>query len=87
MSAQNRVTREQADAVLEELKTRFLAWDVEAANLRDHEHEELSPGSWSIDWEGQGFTCPESWAIDYETEVPGVFVEPITSFILGIHPA
>jgi hypothetical protein len=81
------VSREQAEAVLEELKTRFLAWDVEAANLRDHTHEELPKGCWSIGWEGQGFICPEAWAVDYQTEVPGVFVEPLNSVILGLYPA
>jgi len=85
MSTQH-VTREQAEAVLAEVKDRFreAGWFVNEANLRDHNHEGLSEGSWSIDWEG---VSPEDWAIGYKTEVPGVHVEPILSFVLGIYPA
>lgn len=50
--------------------------------LYNADHEQLSKGSWSIAWEG---TSPEDWAINFETSIPGVFVEPIFSFVLGIY--
>jgi hypothetical protein len=85
----NTISRKQAEAVLTELKDRFskAGWLVDRANLRDHNHEGLLPGRWSIDWEGQGSICPEDWAIDYQTEVPGVLTWAIMPFVLGICPA
>lgn len=52
--------------------------------LMDYTHEEISPGSWSICFEGGG---PEDWAYHFRTEVPGVFVEPIMGCILGVYDA
>lgn len=89
MSAQDRVTRRQAEAVVAEIKKQFPAeagWDHSQIHLRDHTHEELPRGRWSVDWEGQGFVCPEEWAVKFRTSVPGVGVEPIKSFVLLIYP-
>jgi hypothetical protein len=59
--------------------------------LTDHNHENLSPGCWSIFWEGH---APEDWvmseALDAAVrEATGgrVFIEPINTCILGIYPA
>ena len=49
--------------------------------LMDHNHEELSEGSWSICYEGGG---PENWAYSFQSKVHGVFVEPINTCILGV---
>lgn len=78
------MNRKTAEAVLAEIKTRFAGEDFTyGPNLRDCDHEELSEGSWSIDWEDG----PYEWAYGYETAVPGVFVEPIFSFVLGVFDA
>lgn len=70
-----------ATKVLEEIKGQYPEWDfTDGPNLRDSNHEELSDGSWSIDWE----MGPENWAYRFRTAVPGVFVEPIFSFTLGV---
>lgn len=74
-----------AEKVLAEIEAKYAAL-IEAGiydrpNLRDADHEELSEGSFSIDWE-EG---PDEWCYDFETKVPGVFVEPIYSFILGVY--
>lgn len=56
-----------------------------APQLMDNDHEGLSEGSWSICFEGGGNV--EDWALHFRTKVPGVFVEPINSCILGVHDA
>jgi hypothetical protein len=89
VSSQDRVTRKQAEAVVEEIKRQFPAeqgWDHDQIHLRDHTHEGLPKGRWSVDWEGQGYVCPEDWAVKFTTSVPGVGVEPIMSFVLLIYP-
>ena len=75
--------KETALKVLAEVREKYfqyieLGWSK--PNLRDHTHEELSEGSWSIDWEDG----PSEWCYGYRTQVPGVFVEPIMSFVLGV---
>ena len=83
------VTRKQAEAVVEQIKAEFPAeagWDHSQIHLRDHTHEELPQGRWSVDWEGQGLVCPEEWAVKFRCTVPGVGVEPILPFILLIYP-
>lgn len=58
----------------------------------DHTHEQLSPGSASLAWEGGGYDG--SWAIEWpQTERAeklayqlGVWFEPVNSVILAIHP-
>lgn len=52
--------------------------------LMDYTHEELSPGSWSICYEGGG---PEMWACTFKSEVPGVFTEAIMGCIMGVYDA
>lgn len=79
-----KVTKTQANAVLAEVKemaSQFGASD--AATLRDHHHEELRPGCWSIDLEGGS----EDWAYTFVTKVPGVYVEAINHCIIGVYPA
>lgn len=66
MSKPQVVTREQAEAVLAIIEKRFAIYLVPGAGpgdrptLRDHEHEEQSPGCWSIGWEGNS---PQAWAL------------------------
>jgi hypothetical protein len=69
--------RELAEKVLAEVKERF---GTDEPKLYDADHEELSEGSWSIAWEGA-----DEWTYGYRTDVPGVFVEPIASWCLGVY--
>ena len=78
------MNRKTAEKVLAEVKAAFPAYaDGSGPNLRDSDHEELSEGSWSIDWEDG----PYEWCYEFSSKVPGVFVEPIMSFILGVYDA
>lgn len=73
-----------ATKVLEEIKGQYPSEDfVYGPNLRDEFHEELPEGSWSIDWEDG----PEEWAYRFRTTIPGVYVEPIFSFTIGVYDA
>jgi hypothetical protein len=54
-----KVTRKQATDILNALTARYPAEVYGTPNLRDHTHENLRPGSWSIDWEGG----PYEWAL------------------------
>jgi hypothetical protein len=87
------LTESDARKVLDEITK---LWPVgegqDGPNLRDHDHEDLSPGSWSIDWEGGD--APYDWTFlfvdrQYESRtIPaGVFIEPINGVILGVYPA
>jgi hypothetical protein len=100
MSAQTTLTRQQAEAVLELVKTKFSAY-IEAGYegpilLQDWDWVGVTP--WAIIWEGG----PYEWAIlfggggyDHDTmsmidptpDPEGVFTEPVTSWALGIYEA
>lgn len=72
--------------VVAEVETKFARF-IEAGwpkpYLFDGTHEELDEDSWVISWE-EG---PDDWAMNaWPSEVPGVFVEPINSFTLAVHP-
>ena len=78
------MNRKTAEKVLAEVKAAFPAYvndDGSGPNLRDSDHEELSEGSFSIDWEDG----PYEWCYGFTSAVPGVFVEPIMSFVLGVY--
>lgn len=78
------MNRNKAEKVLAEVRAAFPAYidaGVDGPNLRDSDHEELSEGSWSIDWEDG----PYEWCYEFTSKVPGVFVEPIMSFVLGVY--
>ena len=80
----SKVSKAKAEKVLAELQEIADKYGISnGPNLRDHHHEELRPGSWSIDWE-EG---PEGWCYDFTTKVPGVFVEAINHCIIGVHAA
>ena len=79
------MNKAKALKVLAEVEEQFKLY-IEAGypkpNLRDSDHEELPDGSWSIDWEDG----PEEWCYAMPaSKIPGVFVEPIMSFILGVY--
>jgi hypothetical protein len=80
------MNKRTAQKVLKEVEKQFHVY-IEAGysrpNLRDASHEQLTKGSWSIDWE-EG---PEEWCYRFESKVPGVFVEPIYSFVLAVYDA
>ena len=82
------VSKEQAEAVVEAIKENWPeseGWSyVDGPTLYPHDHEELPEGCWSIAWEG----APEdwSWRASSEVRVPGVFLEPIASWCLGLFP-
>ena len=73
-----KVTREHAEAVLEEVKKKY------ANYLPDFGTPVISQGNWgrtdndnfSIDWE-EG---PEDWALTFQTSQPGLYTEPYNSF-------
>lgn len=78
------MNRAKATKVLREVEKQFSAYieaGYPAPTLRDHTHEEQSEGSWSINWE-EG---PDEWCYRFTSKVPGVFVEPIYSFMLGVY--
>jgi hypothetical protein len=80
-----RITRKQAEKVLQDIRERFSDDDMSTGpNLRDSQHEGLPSGSWSIDWEDNGW----DWAIAYSNNhsSKSVFVEPINGYTLGIYP-
>ena len=82
------VSRTAAQAILDDIKAVYAQYLMGASTgptLRDHDHEELPAGSWSIDWE-EG---PEGWVFEYSqnTGQLGLLLEPINHVILGIHPA
>lgn len=75
------MNRKTAEKVLAEVKAQF---GTDEPALYDHNHEELSEGSWSIAWEGSGRDC---WPMDFTNTNPDVFVEPIASWCLGVFDA
>jgi hypothetical protein len=79
------MNRKTAEKVLAEVQKYVGEDGPNGPLLMDHNHEELSEGSWSICYEGGG--GPENWTYHFRTEVPGVFVEPIMSCILGVYEA
>jgi hypothetical protein len=85
-----KVTKEQAEAVLLAIKERYPeSLYCDPPTLYPHDHEDMPEGCWSIAWEG----APEDW-VDHVSgmwddgiKVPGVFLEPMTSWCLGLYPA
>ena len=85
-----KVTKAQAEKVLSAVKEMWPEADgwshVDGPFLHPAEHEEMRPGCWSISWEG----APEDWALQagwkLRGHVPGVFLEPMTSWSLGLYP-
>lgn len=83
------VTKEQAEAVLKAIKERYPESQYcDPPTLYPHDHEEMPEGCWSIAWEG----APEDW-VDHVSglwgkgiKVPGVFLEPMASWCLGLYP-
>jgi hypothetical protein len=73
------MNRSTAEKVLEEVREQF---DTDEPMLYDADHEELSEGSWSIAWE-----AGNDWPHFFRCTVPGVFVEPIASWCLGVYDA
>lgn len=60
--------------------------------LADHNHEELSEGSWSVAYEGWAGDDPwpyevTLWGTPENLRIAGVFLEPINSWCLGIFDA
>lgn len=82
------VTKKQAEAVLQAIKDRWpesQGWShIDGPTLYPHDHEEMPVGCWSIAWEG----APEDWVhyASMEIKLPGVFLEPMHSWCLGIYP-
>lgn len=91
MEASQEVSRTQAEQVLEAIKAKWPESDgwshQDGPTLRDADHEEQEPGCWSIAWE----CAPEDWAstasYEFRDLVPGVFLEPMYHWCLGLYPA
>lgn len=52
-----KITRQQAEEVRAAIKQQWPDHDGEPT-LRGHEHEQLRPGCWSIDWDGGPYDWP-----------------------------
>lgn len=79
------IAREQAEQVVAKLQKKFKKnyHDHNPFSIRDHNHEGLPEGSWSIDWEGE---VPD-WAFKVkENIVPGVHVEALEPWCLAVYP-
>jgi hypothetical protein len=82
------VTREQAEQVKAKIEELY-PLDKGYFFLADHNHEGLSEGAWSLALEGHPewvFEVTEKQHAEPEW-LPGVFLEPVTSWCLGIYPA
>lgn len=91
------VTRKQAEKVLSAVKKMFPR-DADLFTLYSHEHEELPKGSWSIAAEGVYEPVLDCWPsrvleLKYQLSIEerkrvfaDVFLEPVASWCLGIHP-
>lgn len=77
-----KVTREQAEAVLAEVKKQYASQihGDHAPVLRQGNWEYLNNDTFSIDWEGG----PESWAFEFKSEVPDIYVEACNSFAVAV---
>lgn len=73
------MNKRTAEKVLAEVKATF---GTDEPTLYSADHEGLSKGSWSIAWEGD-----YEWPMRFQTKVPGVFVEPIAGWCLGLYDA
>ena len=93
----NKVTRKQAEQVLEAVKQMF-PYDADAFALFDHEHEDLPEGAWSIAGEGVWEPILGDWPFaviekhfiekqDNGTSPFGdVYLECLTHWCLAIYP-
>lgn len=84
----NKITRKQAEAVRDEV-AKFLGVEPDALFLADHHHEGLQPGSWSLALEGS-YDWPSLFTeaqFGSRTVSDAVFIEPLSGWGLGIHPA
>lgn len=89
----NKITKKQAEQILDEVRKWGAERGIEAEEFSLHdgeEHEGLSAGSWVIWGEGTGL----DWAIELSMQptqvVPsdsGIFLEPVYAVCLGIYPA
>lgn len=91
MSKETAVSRETAEVVLQAIHHTY---DIEPGcgpNLREHDHEGLPPGCWSIDWEHGGRTWHWTFAAEFGLpagcEESAVLLKPIGSHSIGIFPA
>lgn len=75
------MNKRTANKVLAEVKAQF---GTDEPTLYDADHEDMERGTWSIAWEGSGMDC---WPMEFETKVPGVFVEARTSWSMGLYDA
>ena len=84
-----KVTKTQAEAVVQAIKAKWPeseGWSyIDGPDLYPHDHEGMPKGCWSIAWEG----APEEWAYyaSMDIKVPGVHLEAMYSWCLGLYPA
>jgi hypothetical protein len=85
--------RAKAELVVDALTKHFQEKFHETPDffLADHNHEELSEGSWSIAWEGWSGQNPWTYEVTLYGPVSNVpedvFLEPINSWCLGVFEA
>lgn len=88
------MNRAKAEIVLEALKKFFSEKYGENPDffMADHTHEELTPGSWSIAYEGWWSETPWTLLVTEPDalkmlDVEGVFLEALNSWCLGLYDA
>lgn len=83
------VSPSKAQKVVDAVAKLLSADEAAYLRLRDYTHEEQSKGSWSIaaelsnEWPMK--VC-EKFYLDPDLLPEGVFVEPMTSWCLGVYP-
>lgn len=77
----NKRTANKVLAELEATHAEFIAAGFGRPTLRDADHEGLPKGSFSIDWE----LGPENWSSSFFCTVPGVYVEAINHWLMGVY--
>lgn len=87
------MNRAKAELVVEALTNHFKTKFNETPEffLADHNHEELTPGAWSIAYEGWWGENPWTYEVTMYGPIEGlpegVFLEPVASWCLGVYDA
>lgn len=81
------VSREQAEHVLETVRSVVGESGAYGPALYAHDHEEMPEGCWSIAFEGWSQDTPWTLLVPPEQVPDGVFVEAMNSWCLGVYPA
>lgn len=81
----SKVTRKQAEKVLEALHNKYPS-SLGNAVIHDAEHEEMPEGTWSIAWEGGDEDWDQFFSEEWNGQNSKIFVEPRNHWSVGIYP-